>query len=67
MEVAAANRDSALWRDHWRAKLTEVIEVAWQQALVKGIEIPLTVRTVLVGKRAAYEPELHEVKEKYYK
>jgi hypothetical protein len=44
-----------------------VLEVTWQQALVKGVDIPLTVRTVLVGKKAAYEPELHEVKEKYYK
>jgi hypothetical protein len=37
VEVAAANRDSALWRDHWKAKLTEVIETTWQQALVKGV------------------------------
>jgi hypothetical protein len=67
VEVAAANRDSGLWRDHWRAKLTEVIEATWQQTLVKGVDIPLTVRTVLVGKRPAYDPELFEVKEKYYR
>ena len=67
IEVAASNRDSALWREHWRTKLTEVIEVIWQQALIKGVEIPMTVRTVLVAKKPTFEPELYEIKEKYYK
>jgi hypothetical protein len=34
----------------------------WQQALLKGVDIPMTVRTVLVGKKCAYDPELYEVK-----
>jgi len=56
MDVAGANRDSAVWRDYWKSKLTQVIEVIWQQTLLKGVDISMTVRTVLVGKKCSYEP-----------
>ena len=62
VEIAAMNRDSELWREYWRNKLTEVIEVVWQQTLIKGIDIPMTVKTTLVGKKPSFDPALFEVK-----
>ena len=67
MDGVGLGRDSALWKDHWQKKLTEVIEIQWQQALLKGVELPLTVRTVLASKKSAYDPDLNSVKEKYFK
>jgi hypothetical protein len=54
MDTAGSNRDSALWRNHWEKKLTEVMEIQWQQALLKGVTLPMTVRTVLIGKKCSY-------------
>jgi hypothetical protein len=56
MEVVGAGRDSTLWRQHWQSKLTTVVEIQWHQALLKGVDLPLTVKTVLIGKKCAYEP-----------
>jgi hypothetical protein len=67
MEVVGAGRDSALWKTHWQKKLTDVVEIQWQQALLKGIELPMTVSTVLSGKKCTYSPELPLLKEKYFK
>ena len=67
MEVVGAGRDSTLWRQHWQNKLTTVIEIQWQQALLKGVDLPLTVKTVLIGKKCAYDPTLSLLKEKYFK
>lgn len=62
MDVAGSGRDSTLWRNHWQKKLTEVIEIQWQQTLIKGVNLPMTVRTILIGKRCGYEPDLNELK-----
>lgn len=67
MEMVGAGRDSTLWKEHWQSKLTTVMEIQWQQALLKGVDLPLTVKTVLVGKKCTYEPDLFVLKEKYFK
>lgn len=67
MEVAGSGRDSSLWKTHWQKKLTDVVEIQWQQALLKGIDLPMTVQAVLSGKKCSYDPDLPSLKEKYFK
>ena len=68
MEVASVDRESTKWRNHWFRRVRQVIEVIWQQTLVKGVSIPMTLRTTLQGgKHCTYEPDLLEVKENLYR
>ena len=62
MEIAGSGRDSVLWKNYWQKKLTDVVEIQWQQALLKGIDLPMTVQTVLAGKTCTYDPELPYLK-----
>lgn len=59
MDIAGSGRDSGIWRSYWKKKLTEVVEIQWQQTMVKGVNLPMTVHTVLMGKKCTYEPDLN--------
>lgn len=45
--------------------MTDVIGIIWKQALLKGMNIPMTISSAFVSGSSVYLPDLSEIKEKY--
>ena len=65
IETLSSTRSVGEWREYWRLKITEIVELIWKQAMLKGISIPMNVNTSFSNGICVYNPELNEVKEKY--
>lgn len=62
----AAGRDGQDWRQLWLDRITKIVGIGWQKALLRGIPIEVTTSMLLGTNRCMFDPPLYELKEKYF-